>query len=1078
MYIFRYRDGTGIWRDAPIEGEVAIGRTTENTFQIPDPSVAAHHAILHVGPDGCWIMDLGSATGTTVKGVRIPNNVRQPLEIGDEVAIGWFIFLVLQTAPAPRPATVFPPVPPPGGALAGFPAVPPPSAPRPSAPPASPGLGYAQTFASPPSSRPVTAKKRAPIVLLLGGAVILILVAAGIFALLSSSRPGANPADVTPTANPLALHESGSVTAKADGQPVFDGSNVGVTVPPDSLVDANGVRLVASLPDAAFDQFLKDNNLERKTAIYRLEVDGTGDSLPYMELSFPTSSPGDRLAEVVDGNGLIWADSQTVDGRLVVKGFVAAHLPDATSTITQPPQYVVLAPVTGSSAIPKFKGLASLLPALTRPNRFSIAPAKIQASVEDCTVSTGVGGSGGAGGVAAMVTYCRRLTKDHVTIFYKDASTSSSQWDQSAADAAIQKVAQMRRHYAQDVHLTQADGDNPGLPMVINVNSYLDGNNSESPLYNPLVGEFYFPWDVIKNLPTDPNMEYTVAHELAHWIEHCTYWMRTVYMGDTKWWIEIAAETSTFLYNPAFQFQNLRNYGQNSSGGAGHALGFQESAFAWGGAGDNSRYSHAQQFFSLLGKGDHCLMTIDDFKKAINEGTYPMSDQTARDIYLSFPDLIAQYLLNSKPDNSCNKDMLTGDILDTGREYGDYIHANQFRTRIDRKGVATATDNIAVDDNGRAVVNAPISPGGIYPLRVSNGADVPSTSPIFMQQAGIDQPSVPYVLKIPKGVSFYYKIGDGPVTFWQQEMSFGPITSERSVDIYTGNQLIKQENGIPSVRIVAVNASGAPINFQAMFEPFPPIIRYAPDPFTVKDTNTEVTLKINLERVVKNLSFTAQIDWGDGGPADTVAGVGGSDLKASLSAKHKFQNKNAKVITVSFLDKNRKLLQDWEILKIPVNFGQATTNNAPISQTTWLSIGINSGSNPLIGKGNQDVLVPIQWSDSSNFQSNPSINSYITVKGSVGPSGASVTINYPDISISDKVFCPHTVWLANIPGVAGYWQFSTQFLEPSVMDIGPYMSRLDTVNATNDQCFSGAPGGAPRSDSVFILTFCTQQKCP
>jgi len=130
---------------------------------------------------------------------------------------------------------------------------------------------------------------------------------------------------------------------------------------------------------------------------------------------------------------------------------------------------------------------------------------------------------------------------------------------------------------------------------------------------------------------------------------------------------------------------------------------------------------------------------------------------------------------------------------------------------------------------------------------------------------------------------------------------------------------------------------------------------------------------------------------------------------------------------VTFLDKNLKTLQDWEILKIPVNNGQTTD----ITQTSWLSVALSSDSNEIIGQGRLDVLVPIRWIDNIRFESNPDIASPYRVKGEVDYNTdtvsivynmASVKIWYPDISIIDNT-CRHNLELVSIPEVASTWQY-------------------------------------------------------
>jgi cytochrome P450/NADPH-cytochrome P450 reductase len=62
-----------------------IGRAPGSDIVIADPGVSRKHAELRVTPDGCWIVDLGSANGTYVNGHRVTSAL---LAEGDLVTIG------------------------------------------------------------------------------------------------------------------------------------------------------------------------------------------------------------------------------------------------------------------------------------------------------------------------------------------------------------------------------------------------------------------------------------------------------------------------------------------------------------------------------------------------------------------------------------------------------------------------------------------------------------------------------------------------------------------------------------------------------------------------------------------------------------------------------------------------------------------------------------------------------------------------------------------------------------------------------------------------------------------------------
>jgi adenylate cyclase len=73
-------------KTVPIEGSCSIGRAPSNHVVLDDEHVSRQHAAVRMaGPDGCWIVDLGSANGTYVNQRRI---TAQRLRDGDTIIIG------------------------------------------------------------------------------------------------------------------------------------------------------------------------------------------------------------------------------------------------------------------------------------------------------------------------------------------------------------------------------------------------------------------------------------------------------------------------------------------------------------------------------------------------------------------------------------------------------------------------------------------------------------------------------------------------------------------------------------------------------------------------------------------------------------------------------------------------------------------------------------------------------------------------------------------------------------------------------------------------------------------------------
>ncbi|MFN0243637.1 MAG: sigma 54-interacting transcriptional regulator [Planctomycetota bacterium] len=64
---------------------ISIGRAVDNDVRLLNTRVSRHHCRLERGSDGPWLVDLGSANGTSVNGQKVD---RTPLKEGDRIQIG------------------------------------------------------------------------------------------------------------------------------------------------------------------------------------------------------------------------------------------------------------------------------------------------------------------------------------------------------------------------------------------------------------------------------------------------------------------------------------------------------------------------------------------------------------------------------------------------------------------------------------------------------------------------------------------------------------------------------------------------------------------------------------------------------------------------------------------------------------------------------------------------------------------------------------------------------------------------------------------------------------------------------
>ncbi len=67
---------------------ITIGRTPDNQIVVPHAQVSSKHA--HIVNEGgrLFLVDMGSANGTFVRGQRVPPNQKIPVQNGEKVFIG------------------------------------------------------------------------------------------------------------------------------------------------------------------------------------------------------------------------------------------------------------------------------------------------------------------------------------------------------------------------------------------------------------------------------------------------------------------------------------------------------------------------------------------------------------------------------------------------------------------------------------------------------------------------------------------------------------------------------------------------------------------------------------------------------------------------------------------------------------------------------------------------------------------------------------------------------------------------------------------------------------------------------
>jgi phage tail-like protein len=82
------RDGNELMTSTVVGDRYAIGRHADNALPLPDPGASDFHAEIRIAAGRALLTDLGSASGTFVGGVRLPDNEPYTLNDGDVITVG------------------------------------------------------------------------------------------------------------------------------------------------------------------------------------------------------------------------------------------------------------------------------------------------------------------------------------------------------------------------------------------------------------------------------------------------------------------------------------------------------------------------------------------------------------------------------------------------------------------------------------------------------------------------------------------------------------------------------------------------------------------------------------------------------------------------------------------------------------------------------------------------------------------------------------------------------------------------------------------------------------------------------
>jgi hypothetical protein len=534
-----------------------------------------------------------------------------------------------------------------------------------------------------------------------------------------------------------------SVPANPDGQFVYDDQGAGLALPVDGLETGGQAELVAMEPGSDLEKSLKGDYI-LESRIYSIQLKNSLDATERSQLVIPAASPDSRLAVLIDGKYFGVLAVEPTGDQLAVEAFLGdpaaeSNYPRMLSSDSAI-QYMVVTP--NQSSLPSSGG------------HLMSPVAAEDDSGTSCSASTW------------LHSHCWRNTAGTVFVYWEDDYPQELNNQEYVVVEDTIHVTENIMSALSGLGLTNATLTTSS-PMYVIIEKGL-----KSPYYSPRSGNIYMPWDIVARIGDGANQQ-TLSHEMIHWVQDEEYRMLAdYYSGPGSWWLETTAEAIGFLIQPGKLDTNLTFYGKTTVNAG--ILGFQAEPFTWD-SGEESRYIHAQQLFLSLCEGPGCALSEKQMVDAINAGSYPFSNGTTQAAYLTNAKELGRYLIGLPPQQG-RTNIALPPAVSNGRGYGDYLagKTNNAGDATFDFGFTDANRKISL---GEVTVTAPIKKGGVYPLRVSNGANGP------FGDKGL--PGLPFTLVVGPGASFWARQDSGEAIFYDgsQPVTFAPIHSDMGITL-------------------------------------------------------------------------------------------------------------------------------------------------------------------------------------------------------------------------------------------------------------------------------------------------------
>lgn len=605
---------------------------------------------------------------------------------------------------------------------------------------------------APPSQTPVfqtpvvqPVKRRSALPIVIGGAVLVLIAAGGLVLWFKGDALLGLPDTGTNSSGSLSLQ---TLTLAADGSTQTDENGVSITIPEGALIDASAQLVSADLPDDLMEELTEGYKV--LSPAYSLTGQGDVDGVQPGEITFPAEDEDLRLLAIIDGVYVAELDIIPENGVLALPADI--HPSESgelagTSAMREDGtiQFMLVRPKEDNQtrSLPPGNKLAMPVQQETPYNCYF-------SGYNNCWQN-------GNGSVQLMKNKDVALSAIEANKVINYIQSTMDKYEGLGFDGAIYTAS------------------NPVQVVVM--------AGAGTPSYKVANGVIYLPSDVALKIAGGGKDDF-LNHEIAHWIQDESYVLTSAYYFDADtWWIETSAENMVMLVDPSYVSKNLLVYGEIDADEKNSVL--QSSPFQWP---MGEFYVHAQQLKVNICPGN-CPLTQEAFVSAINNGTYPFTDETAKSkLHANLGDY-ARYLLGAAPLSANTTIPLDG--VATGENYGDHIIIKQtVRSAFDLKD-QVGYGRITPEDKGTIpglLVQANLQKDGVYVLRVEIGF-------------GDSSSQWPAIMRIEPGAPFYYRLNEGEVLYHdgKSQLIIQPFMSGT-----TGNEVTK-------LRLAAVGEQGGEV---------------------------------------------------------------------------------------------------------------------------------------------------------------------------------------------------------------------------------------------------------------------------